>query len=612
MPDIFGRAYWPGVSDVNQCSYTCTHGITPNAATLLFPLEDIGSIQRRGNLVFTDGEKTWTLMDCSAANECKIVESPGGGKCAQIMISDRRWKWRFGYVSAAYNRRNHRGEPLTELKSPYDIAEFLLRDQMKESNYQIDLPAGLGLSDTPLIEWDMVRPAEALANLAERFGRVVVYQPISNRVLITWPGNGNDLPSLDAINFSQGIAPSEIPTSIECVGAPIVYTVALRLEAVGRDIDQSIKPINDLSYKPENGWGSYRLRGYPLEDLVVPAQSTNLIQTGFGEIQEFPTEQWNPVKAGVMTREEIRQLAMGCLWRYWRITLEDPHDSTKKVTVPGLQEDYPNLTIDSIFDLELIDRIMHAVEANPQYKPFMIPLQVYGEIQQGIQPYLNPFMPLDLTAPGEALRGIGFTVDNDQKLLVSDKLLLKMVKTDGLYKDESPSLVVVLSVMVRDKIGGLVRYRRTEQTGSDAQTAPMPFIHDDMQFVRMVTYDTNNWWTVTAQRSNKEAVEKMADYYLEGHKYQFQWPKSASNVYPGIVLIENDGAIRQVSWSVGGLQPTTTEASLNSEHNVYIPSYEQLRFQQRVKYFTDPVRSLNVNEAKQNVENRTPGNGSTP
>ena len=38
-----------------------------------------------------------------------------------------------------------------------------------------------------------------------------------------------------------------------------------------------------------------------------------------------------------------------------------------------------------------------------------------------------------------------------------------------------------------------------------------------------------------------------------------------------------DGAIRQVTWTVGGGQPATTRASLNTEHAYYLPSYPEKR-----------------------------------
>jgi hypothetical protein len=42
---------------------------------------------------------------------------------------------------------------------------------------------------------------------------------------------------------------------MEFVGGPLTFVTAVRLDAVGEDIDGSIVPIDDLSYTPVGGWG---------------------------------------------------------------------------------------------------------------------------------------------------------------------------------------------------------------------------------------------------------------------------------------------------------------------------------------------------------------------
>ena len=56
--------------------------------------------------------------------------------------------------------------------------------------------------------------------------------------------------------------------------------------------------------------------------------------------------------------------------------------------------------------------------------------------------------------------------------------------------------------------------------------------------------------------------------------------KPAYNVkYEGLYPLSPDGLTDQVSWSVGNDAPTTTSASQNTYHNIYVPTAKERRRQ---------------------------------
>ena len=68
-----------------------------------------------------------------------------------------------------------------------------------------------------------------------------------------------------------------------------------------------------------------------------------------------------------------------------------------------------------------------------------------------------------------------------------------------------------------------------------------------------------------------------AGYYLNGMLLKYQLSKSETVEYNGVVPIFCDGAIQQVSFSVGGGKPASTTASKNCEHSVRVLPYPARR-----------------------------------
>lgn len=617
-----GKARWPGASTVFGASYTCQWGTLPSVATVTVPLSDQTKVQRIGDLVFSDDvHQPLRLTDC-IIDRWEVTNSVGG-KALSLTILDRRWRWRFGTFSGRYNLRDSRGIIIDKAISPKQIAEKILK-AMGEENYLIDLPNGFSQNETPFIEFDEVRFDHALEEIAAKFSRVVVFQPLKNRVIITQIGEGQPLPPYQDLEISASFDAVELPKEIEIKGAPVAYQYVFRLLPAARNLDGAIVPIDNAEYRPTAGWGYSKARAF--RDITVPAV----------------TDPTTGVSYGVATREEVIETAASCIWKYFRFSSNDvsnafkpkettfPSDEADNLNlfqplrlwvpdppkvggqiplqVPGLNEDAPGLVITTPYQLDFLDGVLYAHPTDPTFKPFFNsgPL-VFGEVYKGAVPFFNPFRPNDLTIPTDSFRSMTFQVDNDRKIIIADRYLYNVDSSNPLSPVAvPPTLYCVISFHVRDAEGKLVRYSKKQTIDPSSKTRPLTVIKEDAKLVRMVDFDRTNW-TVKARSSNREAVDKILDFYMQQEIQRLRPRRGDSKTMAGIITIDPDGAIKQVTWKTGDLQPTTTTASRDTEHMLWLPSFEQRLFQQRQKAFIDrPVNFISRQQPSEPAKPLTP------
>lgn len=73
---------------------------------------------------------------------------------------------------------------------------------------------------------------------------------------------------------------------------------------------------------------------------------------------------------------------------------------------------------------------------------------------------------------------------------------------------------------------------------------------------------------------NRGDVSQQARYYLDAELRSLITVQASSIQTPGIVGVQPDGAIQQLSWSCGGTAPTVTTISRNTESDPYTLPYE--------------------------------------
>lgn len=264
---IQGIASFPGVQFVSGATFSVTHGISPSVCALeIAPQPDV--LAETGTLAFDFGGVHIEWPDCKV--DYGSLEWNGRGQIVRLNILDRRWKWAFGMLAGTYNLYRADGEvvPDTE-KTPAELATLCL-EAMGEANFDVgDLPADPRIE----VRWDWDVPADALARLCDTLGYRVVLQA-NNRVAIRKLGVGADLPDGAIQENTVQINPPELPDELAIVGAPARYQDDLLLEAVGIDSDagRTVRPIDDLAYKPSGGWASEQ----PAQFSNVAAQFGNV------------------------------------------------------------------------------------------------------------------------------------------------------------------------------------------------------------------------------------------------------------------------------------------------------------------------------------------------
>lgn len=275
MPDLNCEISYPGAISIASADYTLLHGIAPGVVRM--SCNAVDDVALGGTVTLGDGRQRLVLTGCRV-DRCEI-DASSSGYTATLYLFDKRWRWKLGQINGHYNEPSPRiydvprvvapgqqagNQPATEppeklpdiqeptRKNARDLAKLLL-ETMGERTYDI---AAIPSNDYPEVKWEAAVPAVELQNLAERYGCRVVYRPDVDGVLIAKLGVGAQLPDglLDSDNL--GIDPPEPPGRIVVYGAPVRYQVRFELEAVGLDFDGVVRPIDDLSYTPAQGWES--------------------------------------------------------------------------------------------------------------------------------------------------------------------------------------------------------------------------------------------------------------------------------------------------------------------------------------------------------------------
>lgn len=278
MGNFLQRVRWPGVAAVESFRYECNHGISPNVAVLTTYPQAAKPLEF-GNLEFggSDG-KLYAIRGCRA-KKMSGVYSSSGGQTWTLYILDPRWMWmsQFGGLSGItgwYNRKDARGEliPWT-IRSAEELCKLCL-DQMGVTNYRIRAPQGYTSKDAGKLTqrlflgerfkpsgtniefvFDHTPPAEALSQICQRYGLRVVYQPLSELVIITPPGEGRNLPLGPVEMEAPNVTLPETPVAVAAYGDAVRIQVRLGLEPIAKEWHGWPVPADTVSYAPPQNAG---------------------------------------------------------------------------------------------------------------------------------------------------------------------------------------------------------------------------------------------------------------------------------------------------------------------------------------------------------------------
>lgn len=548
MADPQGLAEYPGIEQIVDWTYTQSHGVSPSVAIVtIAPQKKLPSA--KGDLTLRFGSEKVTLKDCVV--DAVSYERNSQGLIWRLQIFDRRWAWSgLGKISGFYNVLQADGkiDPKTE-KTPKELAELCLDAMGEKSRDVTALPGDL----RPETSWDYDTPAQVLASLCDSLGCRVMLG-LDNKVYVRKVGDGETLPQSPVIIDDSGtFDPPEVPDKLELVGAPMRFQRQLKLEAVGVDTDGTIKPIDKLSYKPAAGWGA------------------------------APEDEWEDITAC-----DARKLARETVFRWYRVI----GDRNGTLDFAGLPEKLKVEKIEQLLPLEdeKVEQFTDPLDGRKKNKPAQILGAWYSDEGDGQNSEDDECQEVDVQFSMDRERGIvKFSrpmvlqvgdYDDATKSLKSAPSRAAMEaqfsKTSG---DYAPALIwLECAFGVKDKdTRGYKRWTKEKQiSDKPPRDPPLVKVVRDDGFVYTNYQHYGDDGVNIGITTNEAELNPKGDSYLKEAAAEFETRQPQEITYAGLVPIQLDGAIQQVTWS-GGPQGCTTRASRNTEHAHYVPSYKERR-----------------------------------
>lgn len=531
MPQTFkGRATFPGVKQIVEGTVTLSHGISPSSFHLTIAPQIISNQYTVGNLDLYYENIHLTFRDCKI--NVATLQRNSSGMVIAVELFDRRWKWAWGTISGWYNVRQPptTGKvKISTVKSPAALARLCL-DEMKEARYDVSPLSATTYEDIE-IDWDGVTPAQALADLAEHLGCRVTLT-VDDRVAVVKVGEGNSLPKKSLLEGSISADLPESPSELAVRCGKTRFQADLELEAVGQDTDGTICPISGLSYIPSGGWDN--------SDVL----------TGFA----------------CLATEHLQELAKRSVFRWYRVKV--PFD------IPGWDgevEDLDYIALESE-QVDTAEILGHKVNR---------PAQVWGTWCRGTDSLDNVVAhaapPIGENAnlhTSGYYRPFSLNADRASPyygiVQFEDPIFRNLNNAEPL-RYGTATLHLRTALTVRNKEGKWVHHIVTRTLDNRGNTPTRYLKHDEL--VTTVAGGVVR---------NKEEIKTACEYYLDAARDEYKASSPETMKYPGLVQLDLDGAIQQITWHVG-TSGAWTQASRNTENLQYVLPYRERRFIERLK-----------------------------
>ncbi len=311
---------------------------------------------------------------------------------------------------------------------------------------------------------------------------------------------------------------------------------------------------------------------------LVQAFAPSGIDWGYSPSPLFPGVQ----ATSRLTKEQAVELARGSVWRIYRLTGLDVSGSGE-INVPGfgrvvrrhqvhLLESRVDQIIPEPADTTYIDKtgrplILYYYNGYSKDKPSCC----FGSVARWIiNAIVKPGGNAGNNTPETSQVMVDFATDSVSQTITFNSAVYKHGPGGRI---DPPNLVLETGVHVRHpESNSFVTYVATLNLGGSApiQAAVRP----DVQLNVTAVYNQYHQ-LINVGVLEVDAIVR-ARYYTLGMALQYRLAASASNVYNGIMPIPCSGTIQQVTLSVGA-NGAETQASLNTEHHPYVPTYPARR-----------------------------------
>lgn len=533
-----------GVENPLYIRYQDVGGFLPGSITFTM------APQRRWNCPVIDiqlffNSFRYKLINCQVRN---ITEIPGGdGRVWQVTAVDRRWLWEEQTISGIYNRYLETGAlwKKTE-KRPRELLTLLLK-ALGEKNFDV---SKVDDKIRPEVHWCNSKVYLEADALCSRLGCRLIHN-LNDTYSVVPVGVGDPVKIKDGIKtYTQGITLPVGPDSFEATFKPR-YEVDIRLKAVGIEEDGTLKPIDELSYAPDNGWNG-----------------------------EYPGE-----FSGVMDKMNDRfyqELARRSVWKYFQITTTDKGGGPMKV--PGYKGKAPT-TLEEILPVYAESLAAHAdLPATDFYnfrtQPYVWGYHVNGSVK-GMIAYDTDANHYNLKAwrddpfgvNDSVIEMIDFSLDCERGLFMFSEPIYAFDLDDPEEGYRTPELTARVCITLRDpKTLGEIwhkvkRKRKVPQRGTGSRIIQIDEVTADFWFESGGSSKVG---------SNADLVKKEADHYMDQAEKDYQYENPHTVTFNDWRAFPMSGAIVEVTWERTAAGCTTT-VSYNDRHNFARPSYEETR-----------------------------------
>ena len=551
---------YPGLFDIISATATISDGVRPSMASITCaagqtPEKDPSKLE----MTYSERLHKVVWEECVVK---KATEQTGiSGRTTTFLIMDRRWRWKHGEpANGLFNVRRPNGDIVKDTeKTPQEIARFLLSFCLGEVGFSVaDLPD----NTRPFFDWINAAPDGALSGLLSSLGCTIVpeFQPgdtttfAIRRLMVGGkpPGVGKAKGHALMSNSGSTFGSAARPNYIMLTGGLVKFQAKFRLEAVGLDVDDEIKPIGKLSYRPKLGFGPGQTVG-----------ANVLFDTGRKK----------------RTKKELKkhiELAESTVYRWYRITelAEGGWDVGRKGRLGfGMNE------LEDILPLlgGLVETEFNKVGIESPKKPYVegvhrtsslddavtepgtiltVPFMIFTG--KGIIAFSKPVVSFSPILPPLGAQNAGFDPEDDDDNPAVLRLTVAFNSVDGLG-----NRIVTTQGL---NIGPGKRLYHTIRRPEIVQTV-------------LVKYDGDK---NVSTETNDATIGLEMDVHIDKAKKQFLSDVGSSVTYRGLVPITMDGAIRQITYSISG-RGTSTRVGWNSKHDPKAPDEGLLKMIEKIE-----------------------------
>jgi len=310
-----------------------------------------------------------------------------------------------------------------------------------------------------------------------------------------------------------------------------------------------------------------------------------------------------------LTYAEAVRLAQESVWRCYQVILSK-NFLQPALLVPGygdvermqqlvLEETQVDQITPQPGDENLIDPLTHQLATVNFYNGYSRdkPAAVYGSVAEGVNTTIH-YKNKKINRDEEDQVFVPFSTDPVRYMIVFNSYVYRL--DEGFISE--PDLTLQTAVQVRDFTTNQVEsfLQFLVLPGFQTNTNPRVYQHPDVQLNVTSVYENGELKSWNVLESDPQI---RANFYLQSHLKEYLATSGQTVEYNGFRAIDLDGAVQQVTWSLGPDGCSTT-ASRNTEHSLWVPPYPARR---RVE-FLDPVRRVDM-EPRHRID--MPGGGGT-